>query len=83
VQETGLAAGDQEACVVGVTLRGTEFSGCDAVIILRGCGLGFELALVLPALAWLRTRRRRVAPSSPPRSPERKSREPIRFQGAW
>jgi len=30
---------------------------------LKLCGLGFELALLLPGLMWLRQRKRRIAQS--------------------
>ena len=32
---------------------GAAFEGCDAVETNLGCGEGFELALVMPPLAWV------------------------------
>ena len=56
--KSGIVQGDVEACVSGETFDGTEFEGCDSILVLGICGLGFELALLLPGVMWLRQRRR-------------------------
>lgn len=60
--ETGIAIGDTEACLTGKTLGGVPILGCDDVRTAVGaCGFGFELAFVVPLLAWGYRRRRRQA----------------------
>ena len=57
-QEAGIAMGDTEACVTGETFDGMSFQDCDSIKTVGGCGLGYELAFLLPPL-WLLQRRRR------------------------
>ncbi len=57
--QAGIAFGDTEACLTGKTLDGTPFKGCDDITTEPSCGLGAELALLVPPLVWLWGRRPR------------------------
>jgi hypothetical protein len=50
-----------EACLVGMTFDGVELFGCDVILTVPACGIGFELILALPPLLVLRRRRLRQA----------------------
>lgn len=55
-QEAAVAFGDTELCVTGETLQGIPFEGCGPIWTVPACGIGFELALLLPLLQWIRGR---------------------------
>jgi hypothetical protein len=57
-QETGIEWVHTEACLTWENMEGTPSEGCDDIKIVPACGIGFELALLLPPLMWLRRRRR-------------------------
>jgi hypothetical protein len=67
-EETGIAFGDTQTCILGETWDAVPIGGCDAVDVLGpsftpppACGLSFQLVLVLPPLLWWRRARGRRA----------------------
>lgn len=61
-EEAGIGSGDPEVCLTGETLDGIPFEGCAALrTVGSGCGMGWQLALLLPALMWLHGRSRKRA----------------------
>ena len=59
-REAGLTWERNLACVTGETIGGAAFVGCDLLRTVLGCGIGFELVLVLPPILALRARVRRA-----------------------
>lgn len=68
-QETGIQSSDQAACLSFDTLVGTAYQGCDVVNAVPRCGLGAELVLILPPLAWCHRRRSSRSRKGPTGSP--------------
>ena len=56
-QQAKIGPEDWEACLGFDTLAGVAYQGCDLVNAFPRCGLGAELVLILPPLAWWRRRR--------------------------
>ncbi len=79
---TEIAPGDVEACLSLAMLDGSPFEGCDVVSTVGACGIGFELALVLPSLLWWHRRRRSAAASLPATGRHRCRPIPASFR-AW
>ncbi len=59
--EAGIAFDALDACLSGETLDGSAFESCDGVWVVFSCGLGFELAVLLPPLLLIHRRLRRKA----------------------
>jgi len=61
IEETGIAFGEEKACIEGRSIDRRSVHGCDAIVTTLGCGHGFEMALAIPPLLWGggRIRRRR------------------------
>jgi hypothetical protein len=59
-RQAGVAPDDEEACVEGRLLDGRPFRGCDSIGPPE-CGGGYEVALVLPAIALIRRKRGRAS----------------------
>jgi hypothetical protein len=57
IPATGIAFGDDSACISGATIDGEVIEGCDSLQTIS-CGIGFELALLVPVLMWLHGRKR-------------------------
>jgi hypothetical protein len=57
-REMGIEPWHSEACLAGRLADGAPFESCDRVLPTTACGLGYELALLMPGIAWLRTLRR-------------------------
>ena len=57
-EEAGVAFGQNETCLTGELIDGTPFEAWDSILIVGRCGVGFELAFLLPPLMWLHRRRR-------------------------
>jgi hypothetical protein len=59
VLSSGIRVGDKQACLTA-TLGGTVFGGCDRIrtVPRRGCGVGWELLLLLLPVLWSQRRRR-------------------------